>query len=72
MFGLAVTLRVQLWTVLFFLCCLLFVASGALTVRGCPCYRRALPENEATFSCATEKQRLIQTNTTQVSHVSFL
>lgn len=72
MFGLAVTLRVQLCSVLFFLCSLPFVASGALTVRGCPCYSRAFPENQATFSGAAGKQRPIRTNTTRVSPVSFL
>lgn len=35
---------------------LLFVASVALTVRGCPCYGRALKENEI-FSCAAEKKK---------------
>lgn len=36
---------------------LLFVASVALTVQGCPCYGRALKENEKIFSCVAEKKK---------------
>lgn len=71
MFGLAVKLRVQLWFVLFFLCSLLFVALGALTVRGCPCYR-SLYQKTQSPPVPLKQQCPSQTNASQVSWASFL